>query len=100
MRYKLEDGIIVDTHKASQKWEEETDWNGSNHIGRSSGSMGRQQALYRSSKGRYYIEYTSSWQGEMPRAELIEFEEAVRWLLLNDCEVPDDLKKYEADVVE
>jgi hypothetical protein len=56
--------------------------------------------LYRSRKGRYYIEYCSAWQGQRDHVEWVSNEEATRWLLHNEHPVPDDLKKLEDEVSE
>jgi hypothetical protein len=99
-KYKMEDAIIVDTDKATQSWKETSNWNGNNHISRATGSQWRHQTLYRSSKGRYYLEYTSQMQGIMPRASFISNEEACRWLLLMERELPEDLKSLEGEICE
>ena len=99
-RYKMEDGTIVDTDKASKDWQESSDWDGRNHISRNTGSQWHYQHLYRSRKGRYYMVRTSAYQGSMPSAEWISEMEAARWLLHNDEELPEDLKHLEAEVIE
>lgn len=91
MKIKLEDGGIVNTKKATQSWDEATDWNGNNHISRNTGMQWNHETLYLGSKGRYYIVRESQWQGSLPSAEIITDEQAARWLDLNDHEVPDEL---------
>lgn len=97
MRYNIE-GTIVDTSKADAKWNEETDWNGNNHISRATGSQWEHETLYRSRKGRYYIEHESQWQGSMPSARWVSREEAAHWLMLMEHEIPEDLQEY-ADAI-
>jgi|FLYL01.1.fsa_nt_gi hypothetical protein len=99
-KYRMEDGAVVDTERASASWPEATDWDGRNHISRPTGSQWEHQHLYRSSKGRYYIEEWSDWQGSRPGAYWVSDEDAARWLLANDHQLPEDLRKYEAEVVE
>jgi hypothetical protein len=99
-RYKMDDSTIVDTGNATKSWPETTDWNGSNHIGRSSRSQWHDQTLYRSRKGRYYIEYHSREQGIMDRAEWISNRAATLWLLANECDLPDNLKEFEEQITE
>lgn len=99
-RYRMGDGTVIDTDKASQSWKESTDWNGSNRIGRVTRSQWHDQMLYRSRKGRYYVEHRSCVQGQTDHVEWVSDEEAARWLLLNDEELPDDLKKHEDSIVE
>ena len=91
---------IVDTDKAQQSWEEETDWNGNNHISRATGDQWLHETLYKSSKGRYYIVHESQWQGSLPSARFVSDKEAAAWLSLNEHELPADLEEHESKVVE
>jgi hypothetical protein len=43
--------------------------------------------------------FRAGW-GSTPHVEWVSPEEAARWLIHNDEELPEDLKKYEAEVVE
>lgn len=99
-RYQMQDGTVIDTDNASKHWNEITRWNGNNHISVATGSQWEHETLYRSRKGRYYVEHTSQWQGSTPRAEWVSEQEAARWLLLNEHELPADLAKYESEVSE
>jgi hypothetical protein len=96
----MEDGTVIDTANATLWWEETSDWNGSNHIGRSSSSQWHDQMLFRSRRGRYYVEHTSRVQGERDWCEWVSKEEACRWLVLNEHDLPDDLKEAEQNVIE
>ena len=99
-RYEMDDGFIVDTDRAQSTWAEETNWNGNNHISRATGSQWDHERLYRSSKGRYYIESWSQWQGSTPSARFVSDEEAAAWLLKMEHDLPDELKEFEAQIVE
>lgn len=99
-RYSMEDGTIVDTDNATKFWEEQHDWDGRNHISRATGSQWEHETLYRSKKGRYYLEHTSQWQGSMPSAEFVSDEAAARWLLLMQHELPKDLESFAEAVIE
>ena len=99
-RYKVEDGIILDTANAAQTWNEASDWNGRNHISRATGSQWEHETLYKSAKGKYWIECTSQWQGSLPSARPITKAEAAAWILHNDGEIPSDLEDYAAQVAE
>lgn len=99
-KYRMDDGTVVDTEKAQQSWDEETDWDGNNHISRATGSQWHHQTLYKSRKGRYYVEHTSQWQGSRPHVEWVSREEAARWLIHNEHDLPEDLKELESEVVE
>lgn len=58
------------------------------------------ETLYRSRKGRYYVEHDSQWQGSTPSAEWVSNHEATRWLLANDHELPKELAALEDEVSE
>jgi len=96
----MDDGSVVDTDKASLHWEEDTYWDGSNHISKATGSQWDHETLYRSRKGRYYTEHTSAYHQGRVNIEWVSPEEAVRWLLVNGHELPDDLKDIEDSIVE
>jgi len=98
-RYRI-DGTVVDTANASEQWDEQTDWNGNNLISRATSSQWDHQSLFRSRRGRYYIVHNSQWQGSMPRAEWVSEQEATRWLLLMEYDLPDDLEKFADEVSE
>jgi hypothetical protein len=99
-RFKMDDGSVVDTKNAVASWNEDTRWDGRNHISVATGSQWNHQTLYRSRKGRYYIVHESQWQGSLPHAEWVSNHEAARWLLANGEELPDDLAVLEAEIVE
>ena len=58
-----------------------------------------QQTLYNSRKGLYYLEHRSDRQGSRARVEWVSREEAARWLIQNNKELPEDLADL-ADEVE
>lgn len=99
-RYRMDDGTVLDTDNATHWWGENTRWDGSNHISVATGSQWNHQRLYRSRKGRYYIERTSQWQGSTPGAEWVSKRDAAAWLLANEHEIPDDLKTEAEEVTE
>ena len=89
-RYRMSDGTVVDTDKASASWEEGTRWDGNNRVSLTTGSQWFHQRLYRSRRGRYYIESTSNYERQAPSAEWVSNEEATRWLLANEHSPGDD----------
>lgn len=99
-KYKMEDGTILDTDKAKQVWEEKTEWNGNNFISVNTGSQWEHETLYLSSKGRYYLESSSQWQGSGFSAAFVTSEEAAAWLVLNNKELPAELMEHAADITE
>jgi len=94
------DKAVFDTDKAKKHWSEASDWNGSNHISRATGSQWNHETLYQSAKGRYYVVRSSNYQGTQDEMEILSPKEAARWLILNDHELPEDLAGLEAEVVE
>jgi len=99
-RYQMSDGTVVDTDNSTRSWKEDTRWDGHNHISIATGSQWAHETLYRSRKGRFYVEHTSQWQGSTPSAEWVSLESAAAWLLANNEELPDDLKAVGADIAE
>ncbi len=99
-RFRMDDDTIVDTDKAAATWEESTDWDGNNHISRATGSQWNHQTLYKSAKGRYYLVHSSQWQGSVDHAEWATPQEAARWLLLMEEDLPEDLQQYADEVSE
>ena len=100
MKYRMEDGTVINTDKASASWDEDTRWDGRNYISRATGSQWEHQRLYRSRKGRYYVEHTSDWQGSSGHCEWVSEHEAVRWLLANDEELPTEISHLADDIEE
>ena len=99
-RYKMDDGTVIDTANASRHWKEETRWDGNNHISVATGSQWNHEDLYRSRRGRYYIERTSQWQGSTPSAEWVGNRTAAAWLLANEHEIPEELREVADDISE
>lgn len=99
-KHKMEDGTVVDTDRAVAVWEEDTYHDGRNRVSRATGDQFHHQTLYQSRKGRYYIVHHSNWQGSRDHAEWVSPREAVRWLLVNDGEVPENLKNLVEQVSE
>jgi hypothetical protein len=99
-RYLMEDGTILVPSKAIRKWNEETDWDGNNHISRATGSQWEHETLYQSLKGRFYIVHHSQWQGSLDYAEIKDPREATAWLLLMEYELPEELVSLENEIAE
>lgn len=99
-RYRMDDGTVVDTDNATTSWTEATRWDGHNFVSVATGSQWVHQTLYRSRKGRYYLETTSQWEGQVARAEWVSQHEAAAWLLQNEHAVPDGLRGVADEVSE
>ena len=80
----MSDGTVIDTARIRHVWVERRD----DGFGRASGSQWGYQQLCESLKGRYYLWYYSNWQGSRDHLEWIEPQEATRWLILNEYELP------------
>lgn len=96
-RFRMSDGMVVDTEKAVTVWEEERDFDGHNQIGRSSGSQWLWQTLYETRRGRYY---TVTVGNNRSYAEWLSNEETARWLLVNHKPIPDSLAAIANDLWE
>lgn len=99
-KYKMNDGSIVDTDLSIEIWVETTIFTGNSHVSVNTGSEHKHETLYKSAKGRYYIEKTSDWQGSIPSAKFITPLEAAKWIILNEEELPEDLLELKNDCVE
>jgi len=99
-KFNLDNGILVDTDKAQASWDESTFHDGHNLISKATGDQFLHETLYKSSKGRYYIVHSSQWQGSRDFAEEISPEEAAKWIILNEGDLPEDLAKLEEKIVE
>lgn len=99
-RYRMEDGTVVNTDKAAQSWDEAARWDGRNYISVATGDQWTHETLYKSAKGRYYIEHDSQWQGSTPSASYVDAASAAKWLLLNEHALPEDLTPLAMEVEE
>jgi hypothetical protein len=98
--YRMDDGTVVDTDRATTHWNEATFWDGHNHVSKATGSQWTHQTLYRSRKARYYVEHTSQWEGARSHVEWLSPQAAAQWLLHNDHELPEDLAPLRDEVSE
>jgi len=99
-RYRMADGMVVDTDNAVESWAEACEFDGSNQISRVTGSQFEHQMLHQTRRGRYWLESWSQWEGRQPHAEWVDNHEAARWLLMCDHELPDDLAELADEVME
>lgn len=89
---KMSDGMIVNTKNARIIWEQAQDYDGKHLIGRCTRSNSAEQTLMKSRRGRYYVVRSHGPRDNQSSAEWVSHEEAVRWLTLNDYDVPEDLE--------
>jgi len=90
-----DDGTWFDPEKANQ-WEEETEWDGRNHISLATGSQWDHQQLFHTAGGKWVLHHWSQWQGSRPSWELITAKDAAAWLIRNKHDVPAELKSTTA----
>jgi hypothetical protein len=72
--------------EAASAFEEGTDWNGSNHISKATGSQWNHEKLYKTRSGRWIKNAWSNYQGSRETWEEINKEEAAAWLVKNGHE--------------
>ena len=89
-RINLSDGRWFDLDRAT-KWNEATRWDGSNHLSIATGSQWHHEALYLTASGTWIINSWSQWQGSRASWEIVEPDQAARWLVVNGHELPDSL---------
>jgi len=99
-RYQMEDGTVLDTKNASASWRDKSESDGQNMVSLATGSQWIDATLYRSRKGRYYVVTSPRIQGRNDHAEWVSPQEAARWLLSQTIDLPEDLKKFEAEISE
>lgn len=78
--------------------QQDTEWNGNNHISVHTRSQWDSQTLYRTSGGRWVLNHSSAWQGTTPRWEFVTDEQARRWLTVNNSDA--EIAKYFAPLAE
>ena len=88
-----ETGGWFDKDKA-EKFEEDTFWNGSNHISKATGSQWAHEELYRTASGNWVLYSWSQMQGSVDTWEHIDGRDATSWLIENDHDVPEDLEQH------
>ena len=77
---------------AATSWEEDYWWNGHNHCSRATGSQWDHERLYRTSRGRWVIKWSSQWQGSRTSYRVIDAAGAAEWLIRNGHDVPAELR--------
>lgn len=78
-RVSLGDGKWFETE--CTKFEEDTRWNGNNHISRATGSQWDHQVLYYTRSGNWVLNEWSQYQGVLETYEEISEDEAINWLI-------------------
>lgn len=84
-RIVLTDGRWFDPKKA-EKFDEDTRWDGNNHISLATGSQFNHERLYRTAGKCWILHSWSQWQGSGESYQEIDNNEAARWLVANGHE--------------
>jgi hypothetical protein len=87
-RQAIYGGGWFDIDKA-RKFDEDTRWNGNNHISKATGSQWNHEALYVTKRGIYILNHWSQWQGSGESWTRIDAADAADWLTANGHEAPD-----------
>lgn len=98
--YRMDDGTVVKDDNAVQSWDESRRHDGHNWISVATGAQWTHQKLHKSRKGRYWLECWSDYQGTTAHAEWISNQAAAAWLIMNEKDLPEDLKPLECEVSE
>ena len=85
-----------DADKA-EKFNEDTYWDGNNHISKATGSQWEHETLYRTASGRFLVLSASQWQGTRDSWREIQKTEAVSWLMQNGHE--EEAERISAEAV-
>ena len=97
-RISIGDGRWFDADKA-QKFHEETEWNGSNHISVVTGSQWDHEVLWRTEKGVWILESNSDYANVRTTYEIVDEERAAEWLVKNEYDLSafteEGLDKYD-----
>lgn len=88
------EGNIVDTNNAVASWADVLDKTETGLVSKYTGSGYHRATLYKSRRGRYYMTHSSTLAREPVWAEWVSPECAAVFLIRNDIELPDDLKKH------
>lgn len=96
-RIALTDGTgrWFDKDKA-KAYEEDTRWNGNNHISRATGSQWEHEILYRTASGIWILHSWSQWQGSSETYAEISDSEAASWFSRNGDDPPEECSSEHA----
>jgi hypothetical protein len=92
-RVALPDGRFFDADKA-QCFEEGTRFDGNNHVSLATGSQWDHEKLYLTAGGVWVVVPSSQREGRNPEPTIIDADEAARWIVRNEQDVPEALAKW------
>ncbi len=82
--------------EAAEEFNEDSWWDGSNHISRATGSQTEHETLYRTAGKKWILRSWSQWQGTSETWTCITDEEAAKWLVINNQDHPDAMDSIES----
>jgi hypothetical protein len=83
---------------AAEKFREDTEWDGNNHISKATGSQWNHETLYRTKGGRWVLNKWSQWQGSHETWEFVSDVEAREWLIAQNED--EAVKRYFGELEE
>lgn len=69
---------------SAEKFEEDCDWDGSNHISKATQSQTEHECLWRTKSGKWILNRWSQWQGTTETYTEIDDNAAAAWIIIND----------------
>ena len=75
-------GQWFDAEKADV-FDEDSTWNGNNHISMATRSQTEHERLYRTASGKWVLHSWSQWQGTTDTYEVVGDKYAAKWLITN-----------------
>jgi len=85
-------GLWFDRDKAVE-FEEETYFNGNNHISKATGSQWEHEKLFLTASGKWVLKSYSQHDGTPASIEEMEAGEAARWFARQGMKPPDELER-------
>lgn len=79
-RVNLGEGRWFETKRA-KSWDENTRWNGNNHVSCATGTQWDHERLWRTGKGVYVLHHWSQWQGSGESWTIVDDHTAHTWLV-------------------
>lgn len=83
-RYDDYEGKTLDSWfypEKSERFDEDTRWDGNNQVSLVTGDQFEHETLYRTGKGRWVLHHWSQWQGREETYQYISDDKAREWLL-------------------
>jgi hypothetical protein len=72
--------------ETAEIFEEDSQWNGNNHVSCATGSQWNHEKLYRTASGKWVLNWWSQMQGSLESFSEITDEQAAAWLITNNQE--------------